>query len=197
MKPITVALSGINAVDNPGPGVGVARALKEDKGLDVRVVGLAYDAMEPGIYMDWLIDRAYMVPYPSAGFEVYLNRLLEIRAEEHFDFLLPNLDTELPMLIRHRDTLARHGIGTFLPSADQFKLRGKDRLQELAEAIGLLLPKTEVVTSQDGLAKAVDRIGLPVMIKGAFYRAKQVHSQLEAAGAFTSIVAQWGYPIVV
>jgi carbamoyl-phosphate synthase large subunit len=36
-----------------------------------------------------------------------------------------------------------------------------------------------------------------VMIKGAFYKAKQVHSQLEAAGAFTSIVAQWGYPIVV
>ncbi len=197
MRPLTVALSGINAVDNPGPGVGVARALKEDPDLDVRIVGLAYDAMEPGIYMDWLVDRAYMVPYPSAGFEAYLNRLLEIKAEEDFDFLLPNLDTELPMLIRHRDTLSGLGIATFLPTADQFRMRGKDRLKELADAIGLLLPKTEVVTSQDELAKAVDRIGLPVMIKGAFYKAKQVHSQLEAAGAFSSIVAQWGYPIVV
>ena len=48
-----VAVSGINAVDNPGPGVGIAKSLKEgDK--ELRVFGLAYDAMEPGIYMDWL-----------------------------------------------------------------------------------------------------------------------------------------------
>ena len=50
-----VGVSGINAVDNPGPGIGVARSLKEDPGLDVRIIGLAYDAMEPGIYMDWIV----------------------------------------------------------------------------------------------------------------------------------------------
>ena len=27
----TIALSGINAVDNPGPGIGVARSLKQDE----------------------------------------------------------------------------------------------------------------------------------------------------------------------
>ena len=51
MKRIVVGVSGINAVDNPGPGIGVARSLKEDGELDIEVVGLAYDAMESGIYM--------------------------------------------------------------------------------------------------------------------------------------------------
>jgi len=54
MDTIYVGVSGINAVDNPGPGIGVARSLKEDPELEVKVVGLAYDAMEPGVYMDWV-----------------------------------------------------------------------------------------------------------------------------------------------
>ena len=58
MDKVFVAVSGINAVDNPGPGVAVARSLKEDEELAVQVAGLAYDAMEPGIYMDWVVDRS-------------------------------------------------------------------------------------------------------------------------------------------
>lgn len=58
-----IAVTGINAADNPGPGVGIARSLKEDADLQVKIVGLAYDAMEPGIYIDWLMDRSFVVPY--------------------------------------------------------------------------------------------------------------------------------------
>ncbi|MGK5091422.1 hypothetical protein WDW89_05305 [Deltaproteobacteria bacterium TL4] len=57
MDEIIVGVSGINAVDNPGPGVGVARSLKEDPELNIKIVGLGYDAMEPGYYMDWLMDK--------------------------------------------------------------------------------------------------------------------------------------------
>ena len=32
---INIAISGINAIDNPGPGTGIARSLKESD-LDVR-----------------------------------------------------------------------------------------------------------------------------------------------------------------
>ncbi|TVL96552.1 MAG: carboxylate--amine ligase, partial [Candidatus Brocadia sp. WS118] len=63
MNEIFVGVSGINAVDNPGPGVGVARSLKDDKELNIKIAGLAYDAMEPGIYIDWLIDKAFITPY--------------------------------------------------------------------------------------------------------------------------------------
>jgi len=37
-------------------------------------------------------------------------------------------------MIQMADRLKDEGIATFLPTAEQFKLRGKDRLVELAES---------------------------------------------------------------
>jgi len=34
MEKLKIGVSGINAVDNPGPGIGVAKSLKEDKELN-------------------------------------------------------------------------------------------------------------------------------------------------------------------
>ena len=197
MAKLTIGISGINAIDDPGPGIGVARSLKEDPDLDVTIVGLVYDAMEPGAYMDWVIDRVFVVPYPSAGYEAYLGRLLQVHEACPLDFVLPTLDTELPVFQKIARQLESNGIRCFLPTADQYRLRGKDRLHEVADSIGIQLPETEVVSSYDDLAKAVEKIGLPVMVKGAFYKAKKAASQQEAASAYGKIVAEWGYPVIV
>ena len=53
----TVAISGLNAIDNPGPGVAVARGLKEAAAFDVRIIGFSYESLEPGIYMHDLISN--------------------------------------------------------------------------------------------------------------------------------------------
>ena len=82
MATLKIGVSGINNIDNPGPGIGVARSLKEDSGLDVRILGLAYDAMDPGLYMDWVVDKGFLLPYPSGSGEEILARLFEIR-ERH------------------------------------------------------------------------------------------------------------------
>ena len=192
-----VGVSGINAADNPGPGTGVARSLLEDKQLGARVVGLAYDALEPGIYMDWLFERSYTLPYPSSGGEEFVARLLEIQAAHGLDFVVPNLDVELPLYIKYADELAAHGIGTFLPTMKQFRLRGKDKLPEIAQAIGLDVPETHVVAGEDSLYEACEKIGYPVVVKGAYYLAHTAYTPLEAAQHFRSIAAQWGYPVIV
>ena len=85
MKELIVGVSGINAIDNPGPGIGVARSLKEDAELKVKIVGLAYDAMEPGIYMDWVVDKSYMMPYPSGNGDTFIERLLHIKQNYGLD----------------------------------------------------------------------------------------------------------------
>ncbi len=197
MKEIIVGVSGINAVDNPGPGVGVARSLKEDTDLNVKIVGLAYDAMEPGIYMDWLIDKVYIIPYPSGSHREFLQRLYYIKDSYGLDFIIPNLDAELPLYIKYREELEQHGIKTFLPTAEQFRLRGKDLLDDVADKIGIRYPDMELVTSYDELAKAVEKLGLPVMVKGAFYKAYRAYTTQEAMGHYNAIVAEWGYPIIV
>lgn len=197
MDRIVVGVSGINAVDNPGPGVGVARSLKEAADLDVAIVGLAYDAMEPGIYMDWVVDKSYIMPYPSGSGEAQMERLLHIKNTYGLDLVIPCLDAELPLYIDNADALAEHDIHTFLPTMEQFRLRGKDNLAEIAEKTGLVLPATKVVTSLDMLVKAVGEIGLPVMVKGCFYKAHRAYTAQEAISHYNELVAEWGYPVIV
>lgn len=191
-----IAVSGINAVDNPGPGVGIAKGLKES-GLNVSIYGFAYDAMEPGIYMKWLFEKSFVMPYPSAGEEAFIERLLYIKAAHGLDVVIPALDAELPLFIKESQKLESFGIRTFLPTEEQFKFRGKDKLPEVAERIGVKVPKTVVVTSYEELSKAVEEIGFPVMIKGIFYKAYKAFNISQATAYFNSIVSEWGYPVIV
>ncbi len=197
MRKLTIGISGINAGDNPGPGIGVARSLREDPDLDVKIVGLAYDALEPGNYMDWVIDKAYTVPYPSTGGPAHMARLEQIREAVGLDVVIPCLDAELPLYIHYADDLKSRGIETFLPDMRQFRLRGKDRLAEIANGIGIRLPRTAVVTSAEMLHQALQRIGLPVMVKGIFYEAHRARTSQEAFAYYHEVAATWGYPIVV
>ncbi len=197
MSTIKIGVTGINAIDNPGPGIGVARSLKEAKDLDVKIVGLAYDAMEPGVYMDWVVDAAFIVPHPSCSGQTYIDRLLQIKNTYGLDFIIPNLDAELPLYIKQASELADIGIGTFLPDMEQFRLRGKDQLSILAQKIGVKLPRTHVVTNADQLVSAVTDVGLPAMVKGCFYQAYKSHTVQEALSHYHQLVATWGYPIIV
>ncbi len=191
-----VAVSGINAVDNPGPGVGIAKGLKESS-LNVSVYGLAYDAMEPGIYMKWLFEKSFVMPYPSAGEEPFIDRLLYIKSNYGLDAVIPALDAELPLFIKSSSLLESYGVKTFLPTEEQFKLRGKDHLPEIAERIEVKVPETRIVTSYEELSKAVEELGFPVMIKGIFYKAYKAFNISQATSYFNSIVAEWGYPVIV
>lgn len=192
-----IGVSGINAVDNPGPGVAVARSLKEDPQLGARIVGLAYDAMEPGIYMDWVVDRSFLMPYPSGGGDEFLARLEYIKANHGLDFVLPNLDSELPLYIKYAEQLRERGIGTFLPDVAQYRLRGKDSLVSFAQELEIDVPKTEVVTTVGQLAEAIEKLGLPVMVKGCFYKASRAYTLHEATTYYHQLVAEWGYPVIV
>ncbi len=197
MKNLTVALSGINAVDNPGPGTGVARSLREAPEFGGKLVGLAYDAMEPGLYMDWLFDRRYIMPYPSSDAVVLIERLLHVQRNSGLDCVIPNLDVELPLYLSAQDALKQHGIHTFLPTRDQFRLRSKEFVGGIAKKIGIEVPETAVVTSEPQLREAAVRLGFPVMVKGPFYKAYKAYSLGEAVSHFHKLAAEWGYPIIV
>ncbi len=197
MERLCIGVSGINAVDNPGPGIGVIRSLKEDKDLKIETIGLAYDAMEPGIYMDWLVDKSFVLPYPSSSEEEYIRRLIYLKDRVGLDMIIPTLDAEMPLYIKAASLLEAKGIKTFLPTKEQFDFRGKTKLSQVAEKIGLKMPKTKTIASYQDLMKAIEEIGLPVMVKGVFYKAYRAYTYQEAVGYYRQIVAEWGYPVVV
>ena len=101
----TIAVTGLNAVDNPGPGVPVVRSLREAQSFGFRIVGLCYEMLEPGAYMKDLVDVCYQVPYPSAGTDVLLVRLKEIQEKERVDVIIPNFDAELFTYIKLKPVL--------------------------------------------------------------------------------------------
>jgi len=198
-RPLCIGVTGMNArPDNPGPGLAVARCLMESPDIDCRIVGLSYDALDPGLYLHDYCDAGYLLPYPSAGEAAFLQRLADVQQREHMDLLIPCLDAELPGLIRAEAQIQQLGINTFLPSAEQLKLRNKDKLPELAEHAGLQCPRITAITSSRFFDDCQDDDWhYPLVIKGLFYDAKIVYTEEQAKQAFTAIAADWGYPVLV
>ena len=198
LKALTVAVTGMNALpDNPGPGLAVARCLKEAYGAAVRIVGLGYDALDPGLYLGQYCDRAYLLSYPLNGAETLLERLAEIHAAERIDVLIPCLDAELPLLIGLAAPLAALGLQTFMPSAEQFERRSKSRLAELAQAAGVDHPEVKALAGAQ-FFRDCEKTGwtYPLVVKGVFYDAKIVANAAQAEAAFHSLAAEWGLPVL-
>ena len=191
---ITVGISGINAIDNPGPGTGIAQSLKESD-LDVKTVGFAYDSMEPGIFMD-VIDKSYILPWPSCTPEDYLNRLAYINAKENLDVIIPALDAELPLFIKLKSQIEEMGIKLLIPNYKTFLERDKTKLDILAPILGLNIPKTLAITSVADIYKSEIAFGYPMMVKGPFYEAFKARTRAEAQKYFYELSAKWGFPII-
>ncbi|MDP2751736.1 MAG: ATP-grasp domain-containing protein [Rhodocyclaceae bacterium] len=196
-KQITVAVTGMNArADNPGPGLAVARCLRES-GIPLRIIGLGYDALDPGLYSDYC-DAGYLLPYPGAGEEAVLARLTALRAEEKINIIIPCLDSELPIFIALAPQLAALGLRALLPDEAQLTARDKSRLTELAERAGVSTPETRRVSDTGFFAEAeAEGFAYPFFVKGPYYDAQLVYNAAEGAGAFRRLVAAWGTPILV
>ncbi len=197
MPKLTVAVTGLNATDNPAPGAAVIKSLREAPGFDGRIVGLAYDALDPGNFMPGLADDVYLMPYPSQGAKAVLDRLLYIHARTPLDVIVPTLDAELMAYIRIADELAGHGIHTFLPTEEGFKLRSKDRFDELREREGISVPRSVIVTDSLQVSRLHEQFSFPLVVKGQFYDAHVAHSSMEAERYFQQVRAKWGLPVVV
>ena len=196
---ITVAISGMNArPDNPGPGLAVARCLRESSDFHGRIIGLGYDGLDPGLYLGEICDAGYILPYPSSGDEALMEALRSIQYKENIDFFIPCLDAELPGIVRLKPLLNDMGICVFLPDQEQLRLRNKDRLKELADHAGIDCPETKSITSMDFFEKC-EKKGwpFPFVVKGLFYDAEVVNSVSEASSAFRRIAAVWGFPVLV
>ncbi|HEY5955369.1 MAG TPA: ATP-grasp domain-containing protein [Polyangiaceae bacterium] len=194
--PVTIAVSGIHLGENPQPGPGVIRSLREAMGDHVRIVGLAYDAMDSSLYARDLLDDAFLVPYPSAGPSAYWQRLKEIHAQIPLNAIIPCLDTELPVLAELADTLAAEGIRSFLPRRGDLVNRSKERLTELAQRVNIATPETHRVFDAAVLPAMGDKLGYPYMLKGPYCDAETVRGPGEATSMFARLASRWGLPLL-
>jgi carbamoyl-phosphate synthase large subunit len=196
-RPLTIAVTGLNATDNPAPGVGVLRALRLGDGASDRLVGLAYDALDPGVYAKDIVDDVFMIPYPSQGARAFLSRVAYVHERVGLDVIIPTLDSELPSFIDIEPKLGAMGIGLFLPTREQLDLRSKVHLAELGRKAGISVPETAVVSDASELARIHEKVPYPFFVKGVFYGATLARSLDEAVAAYYKVIAQWGVPVIV
>jgi carbamoyl-phosphate synthase large subunit len=195
--PVTIAVSGLNNIDSPGPGIPVIRGLREAATLDPRIIGLAYDNLEPGAYMHELVDKTYKVPFPSEGVEPLLERIRYIHEKEKIDVLIPNFDSELFVFMKSEALLKSWGIKMFLPTLKQFEERHKTNLPEYGKKYGVHVPNSWPVTSHSDIYNLREKTEFPYVVKGKFYDAYIAYDLDQALMYFNKICAKWGLPIVI
>jgi carbamoyl-phosphate synthase large subunit len=196
-KKITIAITGLNNTDNPGPGVPFIRAIRESDRFDATVIGLAYENLEPGIYMEGITDKTYLIPYPSSGSEQLLARIEQIHRKNPIDVLIPNFDAELFTFIKNEAWLRERGIKTFLPKMESFMERAKDNLSSFGKKYDLKVPKSMPLTGNHQIDQLFDELDFPVFVKGKFYDAYKAWDKHEVSTLFHKISAKWGLPVMV
>jgi len=194
---ITIAISGLNASDSPGPGLGIIKCLRAQSRFDVRIIGLAYDAKEAAIYVQEACDEVYLLPYPSTGIEVFQKRIRAIAKKAKVDFFLPALDSELDNFLSMEEEFADLGIRTFLPTAEMIEMRSKIKLQDLCKKARLKYPKTIEIGSYDQLYAAARKLGYPCLVKGIFYEAVVARNGADLEKGARSISSRWGFPLLI
>ena len=197
MNELTIAVTGLNAIDSPGPGVSVIRALREAESFRTRIIGLSYESLEPGIYMHDLVDKTYQIPYPSGGTDVLLERLTYIHGKEKLDVIIPNFDAELYSFIRLEEKLKKMGIHMFLPTLAQYEERTKVNLCNFGEKYGIDVPKSKAFHDLNSARQLDPDFSYPLMVKGKFYDASIAYNADQLKSHFNKISAKWGLPIIL
>ncbi len=194
----TIAVTGLNAIDSPGPGMAVIRALRDATSFDVRIIGLSYETLEPGIYMHDLVDKTYQIPYPSAGQEVLFGRIEYINKQEDVDFLYPNFDAELFNFICIQEQIETElKIKMMLPTKEQFEARHKVNLFEYGITHNIKVPFAKMVYASAEIPPIANDFGFPLVVKGKYYDAKIAYTADQAIQHFNKISGEWGVPILV
>lgn len=191
-----VAVSGLNAADDPAPGIAVIRSLRESGQWEGKIIGLAYDALDTGIYDGGLIDEVYLLPYPfdRAGL---LQRLSDITRKTRIDVLMPLLDLELLDLPVLAPALKELGINLLIPNISRVRVHLKLRLAEFCEQNGVRYPKQVSIALPGSIAAGIYALGKPVMIKGIIHESHLAHSVEEALVYYDKIRMRWGLPVIM
>lgn len=193
---MTIAVTGLNANDNPGPGIAVIRAIRDEFGQSVRIIGFSYESLEPGIYMPDMVDKTYQIPYPTAGITALKSRLEYIHEREDLDLIIPNFDAELYNFIKIAPWLDTIGIKTYLPTEAQLVARDKINLSYFGMQHGFNVPADIKLHTPADVNKAGHELGYPLVIKGKYYEAFVNHTPDLAIKAFHRLSANWGLPVI-
>lgn len=189
---IRVAITGFGGLDNPEPGTGVARALRQGWRGDIEIHALGYDAWMTGAWLPELSDRVHRLPPLAQGEHALLERVLELHAAHPFDALIPCLDLEVRAFAMIARQLQAADIRVMLPGAEQLDAVTKSALPLFAHGHDILTPHTIHVADPDHVPMYADQLGYPVIVKGTVIDAVRATGSEEAKLEADRLARKWG-----
>lgn len=196
-KPLRVALTGFGGLDNPEPGLAVARALRARWQGPLEIEALAYDAWPTGAWTPGVADRLHLVPPIAHGDAATLNRIFAIHSEYPLDAVIPCLDLEVPLYSRLATRLARAGIRTLLTAPEDVAAVTKANLHGFCYDHGILTPHTVHVRDLSAVAVHADHFGYPLWVKGTVAGAVKVYNREQALFEAEQLAARWGNGVLL
>ncbi len=195
MKNLNIAVTGLNAANNPAPGLSISRSIRVGQISGIRIIGLTYDTLSTGAYESSLLDEVYVVPYPAEGEALLLSRLREINKLARLDVIIPSLDAEVILYSALKTKLRNLGIHMLIPDREKVQTRSKQSLSNFCKKNNFNTPRTKIVYEFNDI-QYDNTIGYPSMLKGSFTDARKVNSLEEACIFFDKFSKEWGLPLV-
>ena len=180
-RALTIAVTGLNATDNPGPGVAVLRSLRAGAPRGERLVGLSYDALDPGVYTSGLCQRRLPAAYPSSGTEAYLARLRAIQESARSTSSSPRSTRSCRRSSRSSRELHALGIRCFSRRASS-SIRAPRRTSSRSDgALRFACRRTAIVSSADRAWTRARGRAVSVLRQGRRSTARTLATCLEEA----------------
>lgn len=109
--------------------------------------------------------RHVTYPSPSEHPEAFDRFVLDLVEREHIDVILPVADVTTHLVAKNWSALSRHTAAA-IPSFDAFDLvANKWSLLQRAAACGIAVPRSHYVDDRRGVARIVDQVEYPAVIK--------------------------------
>lgn len=192
-----IAITGLNAADNPCPGISVIRSLKAEGREDVRIIGLTYELLCSTSYVNDLVDEVYHVPFPQEDEEKFLSRISEILQKTRIDILLPNLDFEIPVFSRLESDLRDLGLKLLIPSESALTLCAKENLPQLSQLTEIPVPYSLILRDRRQMTTTASYFTYPLVVKAAHGEACLVYSLEEVIVFCNRLASVWGWPLIM
>ena len=193
-KPLVV-ITGLQAAENPSPGVAVARSLKA---IGVKTLGIVYSGLETGAHMPGLFDKVLRFSKPEENLDLFFEQFDKVMDEYHPSLIIPTLDPEIPLFAdRYYNSHIQCRYPVLVPRPSSLGSIHKLNLPEFASKFGLRFPRQEIAYCVEDVEKAVKRFGLPVMLKGQWYEAYEIEHLDETPHYFRELTKRWKLPLIV
>ncbi|MDJ0740783.1 MAG: hypothetical protein QNJ91_13790 [Gammaproteobacteria bacterium] len=165
MKRIAL-VSGFEGVDEAGPGLSVARALKDAHGGAVRCIAVVGSPIVPAAWMADAVDDVMVAPDWRMDPAAAVRRWLPATDADTEIFAVPGSTTDALALVSHRSELATCGVRVHLPAEAALELLDDpDALKRRLARAGISMPDKVVAETSREVERYAPVLAYPHVVE--------------------------------